>query len=87
MNTCKVQVLLFTDDTVLVADNKGDLKHNIAALQEAVREHKLGINWQKTNTMVVCREPMECNIVAEEHSVESVAEVVCLGIKFSVCVC
>ena len=37
-------VLLFADNTVLVADNEEDLKHNIAALQEALREHKLEIN-------------------------------------------
>ena len=27
------------------------LKHNITALQEAVRECNLGINWGKTNTV------------------------------------
>ena len=54
--------------TVLVADNVEHLRHNITALQEAVREHTLGI---KTNTMVVSREQMECNIEVEEHSVES----------------
>ena len=37
-------VLLLADNTVLVADNEEDLKHNIAALQEALREHKLEIN-------------------------------------------
>ena len=83
LNACKVQVLLFADDTVLVADTEEDLKHNIAALQEAVREHKLGINWGKTNTMVISRGQMECNIEVEEYSVESVEEVVHLGKKFS----
>ena len=76
MNTCKVQRLLFADDTVLVADNVEDLKHNIAALQEAVRKQKLRVNWGKTNTMAVSRERMKCNIEVEEHSVESVEEVV-----------
>ena len=32
LDTCKVQVLLFADDTVLVADNEENLKHNITAL-------------------------------------------------------
>ena len=41
MNACKVQVLLFAYDTVLVAESDEDLEHNIAALQEAVREQKL----------------------------------------------
>ena len=82
MNTCKVQRLLFADDTVLVADNVEDLKHNIAA-QEAVRKHKLGVNWGKTNTMVVSSERMKCNIEVEEHSVESVEKVVYLEIRLS----
>ena len=42
--------MLFADDTVLVADNKEDFKHNITVFQEAVKEHKLQINWGKTNT-------------------------------------
>ena len=68
----------------MVADNVEDLKHNIAALQEAVREHKLGVNWGKTNTMVVSRERMKCNIEVEEHSVERGEEVVYLEVRFSV---
>ena len=52
-----MQVLLFADDTVLVADNE-DFKHNITVFQEAVKEHKLQINWGKTNTMVISRESL-----------------------------
>ena len=37
LDTCQVQVLLFADDTVLVAENEEDLKHNIKALQEAIK--------------------------------------------------
>ena len=59
----------------MVAVTEEDLKHNIAALEEAVREHN-------TNTMVVSREPMEWNIKVEEHSVESAEEVVYLGVMF-----
>ena len=36
LNACKVQVY----DTVLVAERDEDLEHNIAALQEAMRERK-----------------------------------------------
>ena len=49
--------MLFEDDTVLIADNK-DFKHNITVFQEAVKEHKLQINWGKTNTMVISRESL-----------------------------
>ena len=37
-----MQVLLFADDTVLVTETETD---NIKALQEAVREHRLAVNW------------------------------------------
>ena len=62
MDTCQVQVLLLADATVLVTENEEDLKHNIKALQEAIRMHKLAINWGKTNTTVISRKPMKCNI-------------------------
>ena len=57
--------------------------NNIKALQEVIRMHKLAINWGKTNTMVISRKPMECNIEIEEHSVKSVNETVYLGVKIS----
>ena len=65
--------------TVLVAENEEDLKYNITALQEAVREQKLGINQGKTNSLVISREPIE----VEEHSVKSMKEVMHLGVTFS----
>ena len=68
MDTCQVQVLLFADDTVLVAENE-DFKHNIKALQEAIRMHKLAINWGKRNIMVISKKPTECNIEIEKHTV------------------
>ena len=64
----------------MVADIEEDLKHNIAALQETEAEDKLGINWGKTNAMVVSREPMECTIEVEGYSV---MEAVYLEVKFS----
>ena len=51
--------------------------------EEAVTQHKLGINWGKTNTMVISKKAVECNIEIEEHSVKSVKEVVYLGVKIS----
>ena len=47
LDTRQMQVLLFDDNTVLVAENEKDLKHNIKALQEAIRMHKIGINRDK----------------------------------------
>ena len=80
LDTCRSCCLLMT---VLVAENEEDLKHNIKALQETIRMHKLTINWGKTNTMVISRKPTEYNIEIEEHCVKSVNETVYLGVKIS----
>ena len=55
LDTCQVQVLLFADDTVLITEREEDLQDNIRALQTAVKEHKLAVNWTKTNTMAIGR--------------------------------
>ena len=72
LDTGQVQILLFADDTVLVTQDEGDIKHNIKALHEAVKEHKLVVNWGKTNAMVFSREAAECDIEVEGQHVKSV---------------
>ena len=69
LDTCQVQVLLFADDTVLVTESEEDLKHNIRALQKAVKPHKLVVKWTKTNTMATGREINGCQV--EGHNVEN----------------
>ena len=53
LDTCQIQVLLFADDTVLVTETEKDLEHNINAMQAAVKEHKLAVNWTKPNTIAI----------------------------------
>ena len=56
LDTCQVRVLLFADDTVLVTEREEDLKHNIRALQRAVKQHNLVVKWTKTNTIATGRD-------------------------------
>ena len=37
------------------------IKHSNKASQKVAREHKLQVNWSKTDTMVISRESMECD--------------------------
>ena len=83
LDTCQVQVLLFADDTVLVTEREEDLQHNIRALQTAVKEHKLAVNWTKTNTMAIGREITGCKVEVDGHNVENVSEAVYLGVNVS----
>ena len=85
LDTCQVQVLLFADDTDLITEREEDLQHNIKALQTAVKEHKLGVIWTKTNTMAIGREitGCTCKVEVDGHTVENVSKAVYLGVKFS----
>ena len=62
-----------------------DKWHNIRALQTAVKEHKLAVNWTKTNTMAIGREITGCTVEVEGHNVGNVSEAMYLqlGVKFS----
>ena len=47
-----MQLLMFTDDTVLLAETEEDLQHNVKEFSEAVKWHRLAMNTEKTTTMV-----------------------------------
>ena len=70
LTNCQIQVTLFADDTVLLADSEEDLKWNVEKLHEAMKKHKLKVNWSKTNTMVFSRVPTECNKVIDREGEE-----------------
>ena len=53
--------MLFTHYTVLVMEAEEGIKHSNKAIQKVAREHKLQVNWGKTDTMVISRESMECD--------------------------
>ena len=74
---------MFEDDTVLLAESEEDLKWNAEKLHEALKRHKLKVNWSKSNTMVFSRTPTECNIQIDEDRVKNVKETVYLGVKLS----
>ena len=72
---------LFADDTVLLAESEEDLKWNVEKLHEAMKKHKLKVNWSKSNTMVFSRVPTECNIEIDGEKVKNVKETLYLGVK------
>ena len=44
LTNCHIQVTLFADDTVLLAEREEDLKWNVEKLHEAMKKHKLKVN-------------------------------------------
>ena len=45
LDSCPIQILLFADDTVVMAQTEEDLTENIERLYVAIRRHGLMINW------------------------------------------
>ena len=52
LDRCPIQILMFADDTVMLAQTAEDLSQNVGRFHEAVKRHGLTINWGKTNTIV-----------------------------------
>ena len=83
LNNCQIQVTMFADDTVLLAESEEELKWNVEKLHEAMKKHKLKVNWSKSNTMVFSTVPTECNIEIDGEKVKNVKESVYLGVTLS----
>ena len=54
-----MQLLMFADDTVLLAETEEDLQHNVNEFSEAVKRHRLAMNTEKTTTMVFSRKQVD----------------------------
>ena len=78
-----IQILLFADDTVVMAQTEEDLTENIEILYEAMKRHGLVINWSKSTTMVFSKEYTECKVEVESVQLKQARETVYLGVRLS----
>ena len=83
LGSCLVQILLFADDTVVMAQTEEDLTENVKRLHEVMKGHGLVANWSKSNTMVFSKEHTECKVEVDGVCLEQAREMVYLGIKLS----
>ena len=75
-----VDVLLFADDMVLVADSEESLVVNLKKLDEALTKWEIKMNWEKTEVMKVGRERGHCCVEVGDRKLESVEVAKYLGI-------
>lgn len=78
-----VDVLLFADDMVLVADSEESLKVNLKKLDETLMKWEMRMNWGKTEVMKVGKERGQCWVEIGERKLESVEVVKYLGVMIS----
>ena len=48
-----VQLLLFADDLMLVAEKDEDVERNQRMLEEVMKKWRMQINWKKTKVLIV----------------------------------
>ena len=54
LEKCLIHILMFADDTVMLAQTAEDLSQNVGRFHEALKRHGLTINLEKTNTSWGC---------------------------------
>ena len=68
---------------VLLAESEDNLQWCVEKLHEAMKRHRLKVNWSKSNTMVFSRVPTESNIEIDGERMKNVKETMYLGVKLS----
>ena len=79
LSTGQLEVLLFADDLVMLAETEKALQHNLQELNERLDEWGMKTNWQKMRVMRVGRKYEVCNVKVKGERVEQVKEMKYLG--------
>ena len=69
---CLIQLLMFADNTVLLAETEEDLQHNVREFSKAVKQHRHAMSTGKTTTMVFSRKQVDCSVELDGWKVENV---------------
>ena len=83
MEETVVQLLLFADDLMLVAENDEDVERNLRVLDEVMGKWKMRINWRKTKVLTVKRGGGTCDISVKGEKIEEVKSMKYLGALFN----
>ena len=57
-----IEVLMFADDLVLIAEDQSRLQEMISNLDQQCKNYGMRISREKTGVMVTSREPIQCDI-------------------------
>ena len=58
----ELEVLLFVDDTVVLADSAERLESNFKAMSKVLSRWELKVNWKNTKVMRVVRQKGHCEL-------------------------
>ena len=83
LDKCTMQLLMFADDTVLLAETEEDLQHNVKEFSEAVKQHRLAMTMEKATTMAYSRKQVNYSVEADGRKLENVWEQTYPGVILS----
>ena len=83
LTTGEVEVLLFADDLMMMAESEEALQHNMQELNDRLEEWEMKANWQKTRVMRIGRKKDVCNVEVNGQEVEQVEVMKYLGVMIS----
>lgn len=70
LETSNVNLILFADDVMMLAEKCEDMKRNLNALKKKSDKWGIKINWGKTNLMMVSRNGGDCNVTIDRQNIE-----------------
>ena len=83
----KLCIILYADDTVIMAESEADLQTNLNILHQYCEDNKIAVNADKTKIMVFCRSKARLRNIPTFHfgniDLSMVEEYTYLGIVFS----
>ena len=79
----KLEVLLFVDDMVVLADSAEMLESNLKAMSEVLSRWGLKVNWKMTKVTRVERQKGHCEVRIGDMEIEQVDEMKYLGVMIS----
>ena len=83
LSTRGVEILMFADDMVLMAESAEGLEKNLGVMGEALSRWELKVNWKKTKAMRVARQKGVCEVRIGDQKLEQVDEMKYLGVVIS----
>ena len=83
LTTGEVEVLLFADDLMMMAESEEALQHNMQELNDRLKEWEMKANWQKTRVMRIGRKKDVCTVEVNGQEVEQVEVMKYPGVMIS----
>ena len=83
LTTGEVEVLLFADDLMMMAESEEALQHNMQELNDRLEEWEMKANWQKTRVMRIGRKKDVCTVEVNGQEVKQVEVMKYLGVMIS----